>query len=279
MQRRTSVLGVAVAMTNEEFVERIRGGDANSIEELLRCNREYLYKLARRLSNNPDVIEDLVQEGSIAILDAAGSYEPGRGTLFLTYATPMIKKSMRSFMAKMSLPMEMPVARYSRLRKVNFLVIEFQIKSENRSLHDLLLMICQELNVSEKVACGLLQDFSTIFQEATLDEHWEQSVPCLEADPAKVYEQELLSECIGEAMGQLSPRERNLIQYHLGLNDPDGLGITFQELAVLLNFNGHSAAEKAYKRAVESLKNVLYAGRYSEYVRTKQIVAMAQRML
>ena len=60
MLRWTSVLGVVAAMTNEELAEHVRDGDAGSIEKLIRNNQEYLYKLARRLSNNPDVIEDLV---------------------------------------------------------------------------------------------------------------------------------------------------------------------------------------------------------------------------
>lgn len=79
-----------------------------------------------------------------------------------------------------------------------------------------------------------------------------------------------MSECVGEAMEQLSPRERNLIRYHLGLNVPEGIGMTFQELAVLLNFNGHSAAEEAYKKAVESLKRAIYTGKYGNYVRVKK---------
>ena len=82
-------------MTNEELVEHVRDGDADFIEKLLQNNQEYLYKLARRLSNNPGVIEDLVQEGTIAILNAIDSYEPGRGTLFLTYVTPMVAVSWR----------------------------------------------------------------------------------------------------------------------------------------------------------------------------------------
>ena len=68
-------------MINEELVEHIRGGDADSIEKLLQSNQEYLYKLARHLSNNPDVIEDLVQEGTITILDAACSYNPAQGVM------------------------------------------------------------------------------------------------------------------------------------------------------------------------------------------------------
>lgn len=156
-------------MTNEELVKRVQGGDADSIEKLLRNNQEYLYKLARRLSNNPGVIEDLVQEGSIAILDAACSYNPAQGVMFLTYATPFIRKAMRSFMAKVSLPMAIPTARYSQLRQVNFLVARFQREKENVSPQGLLLTICQEMSVSEKVARGLLRDYSTFFQKTTLD--------------------------------------------------------------------------------------------------------------
>lgn len=272
-------MDMVTSMTNEELVKYVRDGDADSIEKLLKNNQEYLYKLARRLSNNPDVIEDLVQEGSIAILNAAGSYEPGRGTLFLTYATPMVKKAMRSFMARMSLPMAMPTARYRQLRQVNFLVAKFQIDKESSSPQDLLLIICQEMNVSEKVARGLLRDFSTIFQEVIPDEQWEQSVPCFEVDPAKVYEQELLSECIQTALDETTPRERILIQQYLGLDGTHDDGMTFQELAVLLNYNGHSAAEKAYNRAVKSLRQALYAGEYGEYIRAKQAITEAKREL
>lgn len=266
-------------MTNEELVKRVQGGDADSIEKLLRNNQEYLYKLARRLSNNPDVIEDLVQEGTIAILDAAGSYNFAQGVMFLTYATPFIRKAMRSFMAKVSLPMAIPTARYSQLRQVNFLVAKFQMEKGSVSPKDLLLTICRRIDVSEKVARGLLRDFSTIFQEVALDEQWEQDVPCLETDPAKVYEQKLLATCIQIALAELAPREHVLIQQHLGLDGTHNDGMTFQELAVLLNYNGHSAAEKAYKRAVKSLRQALYAGEYGEYIRAKQAIKEAKREL
>lgn len=51
MWKRTSAWVVVTPMTNEELVERVPGGDADSIEKLLQNNQEYLYKLARRLSN------------------------------------------------------------------------------------------------------------------------------------------------------------------------------------------------------------------------------------
>lgn len=149
-------MGVVAAMTNEEFVELIRAGSEVAVEELLQNNREYLYKLARRLSRNPDTMEDLVQEGRIAILEATSSFDPAKGVLFLTYATPFIRKAVRDFMARMSLPMTVPAARYSQLRRVNYLVAKFQMDKDERPLQGLLQLICQEMKVSEKVARGLL---------------------------------------------------------------------------------------------------------------------------
>lgn len=70
-----------------------------------------------------------------------------------------------------------------------------------------------------------------------------------------------------------------MIQQYLGLDGTNNDGMTFQELAVLLNYNGHSAAEKAYNRAVKSLKQALYAGGYGEYMLAKQAIASAKRKL
>ena len=38
--------------------------------------------------------------------------------------------------------------------------------------------------------------------------------------------------------------------------------MTFQELAIRLNYNGPSGAEKAYKSALRKLKKDLYGGAY-----------------
>lgn len=89
----------------------------------------------------------------------------------------------------------------------------------------------------------------------------------------------MLAKCIQIALDELAPRERMLIQQYLGLDGTHNDGMTFQELAVLLNYNGHSAAEKAYTRAVESLRQALYAGEYGEYIRARQAITGAKRKM
>ena len=58
----------------------------------------------------------------------------------------------------------------------------------------------------------------------------------------------------------LTPRELNLVRSYLGIGQPDEVGLTFQELAIRLNYNGPSGAEKAYKAALRKLKRDLYSG-------------------
>ncbi|MFR3991597.1 MAG: hypothetical protein ACLTY5_02995 [Angelakisella sp.] len=58
----------------------------------------------------------------------------------------------------------------------------------------------------------------------------------------------------------LTPRELNLVRSYLGIGQPDEVGLTFQELAIRLNYNGPSGAEKAYKAALRKLKRDLYGG-------------------
>ena len=36
----------------------------------------------------------------------------------------------------------------------------------------------------------------------------------------------------------LTPRELNLVRSYLGIGQPDEVGLTFQELAIRLNYNG-----------------------------------------
>ncbi len=91
-------------------------------------------------------------------------------------------------------------------------------------------------------------------------------------DPAYVYEQRLLLKNIAVAVENLPARERNLILRYLGL---EGTALNFRELAVLLNYNGPSSAEKAYRRAVEKLKAALWEGEYGQYRRARRIVERA----
>ena len=75
---------------NEELALRIQAGDKNAAERLISQNEGYLTELARAFTPWCEM-EDLKQEGALALLDAAGRFDPAYGTKLLTYATPVIE--------------------------------------------------------------------------------------------------------------------------------------------------------------------------------------------
>ena len=83
----------------------------------------------------------------------------------------------------------------------------------------------------------------------------------------------LLMQRIGEV---LMPRELNLVRSFLGIGQPDEAGMTFQELAIYLNYNGPSGAEKAYKAALRKLKKDLYGGAYGRWLSAQKAIRTAK---
>ena len=74
----------------------------------------------------------------------------------------------------------------------------------------------------------------------------------------------------------LTPRELNLVRSYLGIGQPDEVDMAFRELAIRLNYNGPSGAEKAYKAALRKLKRDLYSGSYGRWLSAQKATRAAK---
>ena len=268
MWRPGSAWEVTVPVTNEELTLAYQLGDTDAGEELLRNVEGLIRHQASKMCWDESLIEDLLQEGRAAALAAAGDYDGERGALFTTYALPRIRAAMVEYLAKTGQPVSMPVGRYLQLQRVGKLV---KPSAEEK---DQLEAICQGLGVSMGVAQALRKEWFSFWNGAASLDDLNQMGSDFNSDPAYVYEQGLLLRGIATAVENLPARERNLILRYLGMG---GTAMTFRELAVLLNYNGPSSAEKAYRRAVEKLIAALWEGEYGQYKRARQLVNRAMQ--
>ena len=102
------------------------------------------------------------------------------------------------------------------------------------------------------------------------------SVSC-GGDPAIAYDRLMRRTLLMQRMEQvLTPRELNLVRSYLGIGQPDEIGMTFQELAIYLNYNRPSGAEKAYKAALRKLKKDLYGGAYGRWLSAQKAIRAAK---
>jgi len=255
---------------NEELALRIQAGDKNAAERLISQNEGYLTELAQAYTPWCET-EDLKQEAALALLDAAGRFDPAYGTKLLTYATPAMEAAMSDYAAQYSSALSIPISRYNQLRRVAYLCAEGCDASDA----ELVKVVCGELNVSAKVAGALIKEYRTLFCVRQLGDDV-FSVSC-GGDPAVAYDHPMRREPLMQRIGEvLTPRELNLVRSYLGIGQPDETGMTFQELAVRLNYNGPSGAEKAYKAALRKLKRDLCGGAYGRWLSAQKAIRAAK---
>ena len=255
---------------NEELSLRIQAGDKNAAERLISQNEGYLTELARAYIPWCEM-EDLKQEAALALLDAAGHFDPTHGTKLLTYATPVMEAALSDYAAQYSSSLAIPISRYNQLRKVAYLCAEVQGTADT----GLVKAVCGELNVSAKTAKSLLNDYQTLFCVRQLGDDV-FSVSC-GGDPTVAYDHLMRRTLLLQQMeNALTPRELNLVCSYLGIGQRDDDGMTFQELAIRLNYNGPSGAEKAYKAALRKLKKDLYVGAYGRWLSAQKAIRAAK---
>ena len=265
----------APCLSNEELARRIQEGNPEAASLLFSQNEGYLTMLAISYCeqfSQDFLVDDLKQEGALALLEAARRFEPSMGTRLLTYATPAIETAMKDCAAQSSFSLSFPLDRYYQLRQVAFLYATHEQDTEA----DLLTAIQAKLEVSVKVALRLLEEYRTVFQIESLGERvFDISFG---GDPARAYDHFMRRTLLLQRMVEvLKPRELNLVRCYLGIGQPNEQGMTFQELAIRLNYNGPSGAEKAYKSAIRKLRQYLHGGDYGRWLDIQRTIQYARR--
>ncbi len=83
------------ATTNAQLLEKVAAGDREAFDTLIAKNIGLVRNVALRFCGRGVEYEDLVQIGSIGMMKAARSFDPAFGTVFSTYAVPLIIGEIR----------------------------------------------------------------------------------------------------------------------------------------------------------------------------------------
>ena len=75
---------------NERLLRLIKSGDKSASDELVRTNLGLVKNIALRFTGRGTDYEDLVQIGTVGMLKAISSFDFSYGTVFSTYAVPLI---------------------------------------------------------------------------------------------------------------------------------------------------------------------------------------------
>lgn len=114
-------------MTNEQLAARIRSGEnvGNNMAILYDQVKDFIHAMAYKYHGQGE-LEDLEQEGFLALYDAIDHYEADQGVKFLTYASHWIRQRMQKYIQNTGSPLRLSAGRQEAIRKYRKFCTEFQ---------------------------------------------------------------------------------------------------------------------------------------------------------
>ena len=114
-------------MTNEQLAARIRAGEnvGNNMAILYDQVKDFIHAMAYKYHGQGE-LEDLEQEGFLALYDAIDHYEADQGVKFLTYASHWIRQRMQKYIQNTGSPLRLSAGRQKAIRKYRKFCTEFQ---------------------------------------------------------------------------------------------------------------------------------------------------------
>src|SRR5919199_5539744 len=99
---------------------RLAAGDRDARRRLIEANLGMVSALARRYAKRWGVpLEDLMQEGALALVRAVDHYHPDRGMKLPTYATWWVKQAIRRAAMAQSHPVRIPERLWGRAEELS----------------------------------------------------------------------------------------------------------------------------------------------------------------
>ena len=109
-------------LTREEEAElarRIRQGDEEALDKLVRSNLRFVVSVAKKYQNQGVALGDLINEGNLGLIRAAHKFDETKGIKFISYAVWWIRQTVLQALAEQTRSVRIPLNQNSNLVKLS----------------------------------------------------------------------------------------------------------------------------------------------------------------
>jgi RNA polymerase sigma-32 factor len=197
--------------------------DVAALHELVRAYTRLVVATAVRFRNYSLPMGDLVQEGNVGLMQAASRFEPDREVRFSTYAAWWIRSAMQDYILRNWSIVRTGTTAAQKSLFFNLRRLRARIEdASGRGLgHEGRQTIARELNVEIGEVEAMETRLSAVDQSLNApigesgDDDWQDFLCDARPSPEDVViglrDNETRSRWLGEALRELSPRERTII--------------------------------------------------------------------
>lgn len=203
-----------------ELAARIQKGDQDAYKRLVEANLRFVVSVAKQYQNSGLDLSDLINEGNLGLMKAAGRFDPTRGFKFISYAVWWIRQTIMQAISDQGRMVRLPLNQIGVINRINRQKNLFIQKNEREPSNEELaeFMDITPDKISEAIEnSGKHVSFDMPFGEDG-DGTLLDVVPDNNSESAdRDLETESLHEDLCTVMKVLSPREREIISLAFGI--------------------------------------------------------------
>lgn len=116
-------------VSSEEEVDltrRIKKGDQQALDKLVKANLRFVVSVAKQYQNQGLPLSDLINEGNLGLIKAAGRFDETRGFKFISYAVWWIRQSILQALADQARLVRIPLNKIGIYTKANKASMAFE---------------------------------------------------------------------------------------------------------------------------------------------------------
>ncbi len=240
-----------------ELARRIRQGDEEALEKLVKANLRFVVSVAKQYQNQGLPLMDLISEGNLGLIKAAKRFDETRGFKFISYAVWWIRQSILQALAEQSRIVRLPLNRVGALNKINKVFAKLEQEYEREPSPEEIAEALQGTLSPEEVAEIMRQSGRHVSLDSPIAPGEDtRFIDVLEnpdlPQPDQILMYESLRQEITKALATLEEREAQILRMHFGIDQR--YPMTLDEIAEKLGLT-RERVRQIKEKAIRKLRS------------------------